>query len=390
MTQKHKKRRKNAMLRGKAQTGAPPGTLTVNPSAQQSCISVFAFSKDKVFESKDAKIDDLKKIVDQYDSTWINIDGLADIEMIQNLGSLFGLHKLALEDTVNVHQRPKVEPYPNHLYIVCRTVTLHAHCESEQLSLFLGKKFVISFQEIPGDCFDSVRERIRSGRGKIREAPVDYLCYALLDAIIDSYFPILESCGERAEILEDRTLSAKDPQGVVTHINSLKRDLLAVRRAIWPLRESVNVLLRETSPWISDETKFYLRDCYDHCVQIIDTVENLRELGAGLMDVALSSMNHRLNETMRVLTVISTIFIPLNFIASIYGMNFDTARSPWNMPELEWTYGYPFALSLMCLVALAQYMFFYYRGWMNPPEHRDIHPENGKLIDHESQSKKIA
>ncbi len=347
--------------------GAPPGTLTQDPTAPKPHIHVLAYTQDDFFESPVVDLDELPKIVERYATTWINVDGLGDVDIIQQIGKLFDLHRLAVEDVVNVHQRPKVEQYPDHLFIVCRTVALQEHAETEQMSLFLSHKFVISFQERPGDCFDPLRKRIREGRGRLREAPADYLAYAMIDAIVDSYFPILEVCGERIEKIEEQLLSVHG-HATVAQIHQIKRDILLIRRAVWPLREEINILLRERSAWISDETKYYLRDCYDHTVQIMDHIESYREIGSGLMDVALSRMNHRLNEIMRVLTVISTIFIPLNFVASIYGMNFNTTASGWNMPELNWTYGYPLALLLMSVIAFGQFWFFYNRGWLGSLE----------------------
>lgn len=361
--------RKNRGLYPKHRTprGAPPGTLLPDPNAAKSQINVIAYNKDEFLEKPITDPGELTAIVEKYAITWVNIDGLGDLDTIKRLGKMFDLHSLAVEDVVNVHQRPKVEQYPDHLFIVCRTVTLHEHCETEQMSIFLSHKLVLSFQERPGDCFDPLRQRIRQGRGRLREAPADYLAYAMIDAIVDSYFPLLEVCGERIEKIEEQLLSLQG-HATVAQIHNIKRDILLIRRAVWPLREEINILLRERSPWISDETKYYLRDCYDHTVQIMDHVESYREIGSGLMDVALSRMNHRLNEIMRVLTVISTIFIPLNFVASIYGMNFNTHVSQWNMPELNWVYGYPFALILMSLVAFVQIWFFRTRGWLGSPE----------------------
>ncbi|MBI3300790.1 MAG: magnesium/cobalt transporter CorA, partial [Deltaproteobacteria bacterium] len=285
----------------------------------------------------------VRDFLDRWPVTWVDVEGLGDVETIRTLGEIFGLHRLALEDVINVHQRAKVEQYGEHHFIVTRMVRLGEHLETEQLSLFLGKNFVLTFQEgHPGDCLDLIRERIRQKRGRIRDAGLDYLAYALLDAVVDCYFPILEEYGERLETLEDEILT-RPHNGAVARIHEIKRNLLTLRRAIWPQRETFNTLLREEMPLVTDETRLYLRDCYDHTTQIIDLIETYRELGSDLIDVYLSSVSNRTNEIMRVLTVIATIFIPLTFLVGVYGMNFNPASSPWNMPELNWYWGYPFS-----------------------------------------------
>jgi magnesium transporter len=298
---------------------------------------------------------------------WVNVEGLADIELIRRLGEHFGLHRLALEDVVNVHQRPKVEEYGDHIFIVTRM--LPAEQEegegpvTEQISLFLGDGFLLTFQERAGDPFNMVRERLRGHRGQIRGAKADYLTYALLDAVIDNYFPMLERYGEKLEQLEDAVMEQADHRQTA-RIHAMKRDLLALRRSIWPQREMINSLVRDSSPLINEQTRIYLRDCYDHTIQLMDLVETYREIASGLVDVHLSSISTRMNEIMKVLTIIATIFIPLGFIASLYGMNFDTRVSPWNMPELEWVFGYPYALGLMAAVAFGLLYYFWRKGWL--------------------------
>src|SRR4030095_7850244 len=240
--------------------------------------------------------------------------------------------------------------------------------DTEQLSIFLGRNYVLTFQEHPGDCFDTVRDRISKAGGRIRNCGPDYLAYALIDAFIDDYFPVLEKYGERLEELEDEVITRADTQ-VIAQIHQVKRDLLVLRRAIWPLREAVNSLVRDPTPLISEETRIYLRDCYDHAVQLIDLLENYREIASSLVEVYLSSVSNRLNEIMKVLTIFTVVFIPLNFIASIYGMNFNTESSPWNMPELNWRYGYPFTLGLMAAVALSMLIFFRKKKWIRSGVH---------------------
>jgi magnesium transporter len=246
---------------------------------------------------------------------------------------------------------------------VARSVNLVGHLETEQFSIFLGKNFVVMFQEQPGDCFDPVRQRIRTDRGIIRSEGPDYLAYALVDAVIDSYYPVLEEYSDRMEALDEAVTDHK-PAETIARIHNLRTELLGVRRAIWPHRELVNALIRDPHPLVHDTTRVYLRDCFDHSVQIIDMVETYREMCADLTDYAMTTAGTRLNEIMKVLTIIATIFIPLSFIASLYGMNFSPEASPLNMPELRWYWGYPFALSLMAAVAAALLGYFWHKGWI--------------------------
>jgi magnesium transporter len=350
--------------------GTPPGTLIVDPESPHPVIRVLAYGPDEVVEQEISEPQRVGDFLDKWPVLWVDVEGLGDIETIRTLGELFGLHRLALEDVLNVHQRPKIEQYGNYYFIVTRMVSLGEHLETEQLNLFLGRNFVLTFQEgRPGDCLDLIRERIRQKRGRIREAGLDYLAYALLDAVVDCYFPVLEEYGERLEACEDELLSS--PRGdTVARIHEIKRNLLTLRRALWPQREIFNSLLREETPFILHETRLYVRDCYDHVSQLIDLVETYRELGSDLTDVYLSSVSNRTNEIMRVLTVIATIFIPLTFIAGVYGMNFNPSVSPWNMPELSWYWGYPFALVVMLIVAVGQLVFFRRKGWLGPPKVR--------------------
>ncbi len=361
-------RRKSRTYHRRTPPGTPPGTLVADPEAPHPVIRILAYGPDDMVEQEIGEPRRVRDFLNKWPVLWVDVEGLGNVETIRTLGEVFGLHRLALEDVINVHQRPKVEQYGEYYFIVTRMVRLSEHLETEQLSLFLGKNFVLTFQEgQPGDCLDLIRERIRQKRGRIREAGLDYLAYALLDAIVDCYFPILEEYGERLEAFEDEILSR--PYGdVVARIHEIKRNLLTLRRAIWPQRETFNALLREETPFVTHETRLYLRDCYDHVSQLIDLIETYRELGSDLTDVYLSSISNRTNEIMRVLTVIATIFIPLTFIAGVYGMNFNPSASPWNMPELNWFWGYPFSLALMAAVALGQLIFFRRRGWLGVPK----------------------
>lgn len=294
---------------------------------------------------------------------WVDVAGLADVSLLQEIGDIFGLHSLALEDVVNVHQRPKSEEFADHAFLVARMLVPGRGFETEQVSMFLGDNFILTFQERPGDCFETVRDRIRRGRGRIRNESVDYLAYALIDAVIDGYFPPLEALGDEVDALEEDVVDGPKPHQVDA-MHRVKRDLLALRRAIWPTREMVNALIRDEAPHFRKTAKLYLRDCYDHTIQLMDIIETYREILSGLLDVYLSSQSAHMNEVMKVLTIIATIFIPLSFVAGVYGMNFDRSASPWNMPELGWLYGYPFSLLLMIGIAVGLLIFFWRRGWL--------------------------
>jgi magnesium transporter len=360
--------RKPRSRRRRTPPGAPPGTLLADPNSPHPTIRILAYGPDDLIEQEVNNPQQVRNFLDKWPVLWVDVEGLGHAETISELGEIFAIHRLALEDVLNVHQRPKVEPYGDYHFIVTRMARFNGRVETEQLTLFLGENFVLTFQEgQPGDCLEMIRERIRQRRGRIREAGLDYLAYALLDAVVDGYFPILEEYGERLETLEDEIVT-QPSSDTVARIHEIRRDLLTVRRAMWPQREMFNALLREELEMVTNETRLYLRDCYDHTTQIIDLVETYRELGADLTDVYLSSISNRTNEIMRVLTVIATIFIPLTFIAGVYGMNFNTSASPLNMPELNWFLGYPLVLLLMFGIAIGQLAFFRTRGWLGAPK----------------------
>jgi magnesium transporter len=365
LSKKHK-RRKDRTLHIQRQTapGHSPGAIIPHPAHLPSEASVLSFGPQSLVEHGLADVMQIPKLLADHPVTWVNVEGLGNAKLIERLGDLFDLHRLALEDVVNVHQRAKVEEYGAVLFIVLRMINCEERCSTEQLSLFVGAGFVITFQEwTPGDPFDRVRERIRKKVGKIRASGSDYLAYALIDAAIDAYYPVLEAYAERIDGLEDAVLESHSRR-TMDQLHEVKADLLVLRRAIWPLREALAYLMREGVPVMTDATRPYLRDCYDHVVQIVELVETYRELTADLRDLYMSSISNRINETMRVLTIISVIFIPLTFIAGIYGMNFRTDTSPWNMPELTWYYGYPFSLALMAATAVGMLTYFYWQGWI--------------------------
>jgi magnesium transporter len=345
--------------------GTSPGTLrppeTRMPGPVR--VTVIDYGPQGVTEKKIDRVQDLARFYDSPTVTWINVEGLHDVELIEKLGQMFGLHRLALEDVLNCGQRPKIEDYGTYHFIVMRSLLMrNGELETEQISFFLSGNFVITFQEVPGDSFEAVRERIRHGRGQIRQMGPDYLAYALIDALVDEFFPILENYGDRIEELESEIL--EDPtQETVRRIHGLKRELLLLRRAAWPEREVINAMQRQESDVIRPETQVFLRDCYDHTIQVIDMIETYRDLASSMLEVYLSSSSNRLNEVMKVLTIISTIFIPLNFIAGVYGMNFHPESSPFNMPELDWYFGYPAVLAVMAATAGGLVLYFKRKGW---------------------------
>ena len=300
--------------------------------------------------------------------SWVDMLGLGNKETWRQMGEVFNLHVMAQEDVVNVPQRPKVVDYEEHLLIIAWMVMIKPNSENfhkEQVSFILGKHYLLTVQEEPDyDCFDPVRDRIRKGQGIIRKHGADYLAYTLLDSIIDGFFPVLEVYGERIEELEDEVV-VRPTRKTLEKIYKIRRELLTLRRAIWPQRDAINMLIRDSSDLISPEVRIYLRDCYDHTVQVMDMVETYRELSSGLMDVYLSSVGNKMNEIMKLLTVISSIFIPLTFVAGVYGMNFNTEKSPWNMPELNWYFGYPLCWGLMIAIACTLVYFFWRRGWFD-------------------------
>ncbi|HZL91230.1 MAG TPA: magnesium/cobalt transporter CorA [Pirellulaceae bacterium] len=365
MSKKNKRRQRHEIrIQRRTAPGTSPGVIAPSPAQRPSEASVLAYGPQSLVEHELADVMQIPKLLADHPVVWVNVEGLANAKLIERLGDLFDLHRLALEDVVSTHQRAKVDEYGAVLFIVLRMVSCQLdRCGTEQLSLFVGPGFVITFQEgTPGDPFDRVRERIRKGVGKIRASGSDYLAYALIDAAIDAYYPVLELYAERIDGLEDAVLEARSRK-TMDQLHEVKADLLILRRAIWPMREALAHLMREGVPNISDSTRPYLRDCYDHVVQIVELVETYRELTADLRDLYMSSISNRINETMRVLTIISVIFIPLTFIAGIYGMNFRPV-SPWNMPELDWFLGYPFSLGLMAVTAIGMLIYFYWQGWI--------------------------
>jgi len=339
-----------------------PGSMIVDPNANPTNVRIMAFGGVEFLEREIKDISEIRAILVAYRSVWIDVTGLGSQQRLGEIAQLLHLHPLAMEDVVNVHQRAKVDEFDDSIFVVSRMVDGDDALQTEQLTFFLTKQVLLTFQERPGDCWEPVRQRIRTHRGKICDSSVDYLLYALLDAVIDSYFPVMERLAEQVDTIEAEIISGLDPSQM-QKIHHLRGQLLSLRRSIRPHREMINELVRDTLPHISPETRLHLRDCYDHVVQVVDAVDTYRELTSDMRDFYLSSVSNNMNEVMKVLTFISTIFIPLSFIAGVYGMNFETS-SPWNMPELDWYYGYPFSLALMGLVAFGLLVYFRSRKWL--------------------------
>ena len=316
----------------------------------------------------------VKERLNQYPDLihWVELKGFGDRSLLENFCHMFRIHRLEMEDVINTYQRPKLEEFDDHLFVVTRILSLVKEfgLKNDQLSLFLNQKLVITMQENYDDVFEPVRTRIRTGKGHLRSSSVDYLAYALLDTVVDTYFPLLETIGEKLDELEDELFSKPNRESL-QRIQLTKRELIVLRRTVFAERDKVNDMLRSSSEFISDQTKVYFRDTYDHTIQVMDLVESYKEIVASLMDIYLSNVSNRLNQVMKVLAIISTIFIPLTFIVGVYGMNFsyvDPATNkvmPLNMPELYSPYGYPGVMLFMLVLVIIQLIIFWKKGWMD-------------------------
>jgi len=349
--------------------GASPGTLVIQEDAPPPKIRVMHFTKERLQEDDVTDPEQLVAALDPETVTWVDVQGFGDESLIRRLAKTFSLHPLAIEDIVNVPQRPKAEPYDDQILLIVRMVKSlgHAEIEIEQVSIVLGKNYVLTFQEKYGDVLDPVRKRIRNGKGPIRREGPDYVAYAIFDTIVDAYYPILEQIGNYLEDLETTVIENPTPS-LLKYLNHIKNRLVNLRRAIWPQREAVNSLLRDEHPLIDPNMRIYLRDTYDHCVQSAEVVEMYREMVTGLMNMYLSSVANRQNEIMKVLTITAAIFIPLSFMAGVYGMNFEY------MPELHVPWAYPMIWTTMALVASGMLFYFYRKGWIwNREDKESIH-----------------
>jgi magnesium transporter len=342
--------------------GAPPGTLVFPEERRSASVRVTVYSPDTLEERSGVPVDEIPAHVTGDRVAWIDVCGLGDEPVLRRLAEIFDIHPLALEDVVNVPQRPKAEAYDQHHLVITRMARpAEGFLDVEQVSLFIGSHYLLTIQEREGDVFDPVRARIRSGKGLMRRSGPDYLAYALIDAVLDGYYPVLEHLGDRLQAIEDRILNETRPSSQRS-IHRIRRDLLVLRRAVWPQREAIGALVREESELITPRVRQYLRDCLDHAVQILDVIDTYRELASSLMDTHMSTVGQRSNEVMKVLTIMASIFIPLTFLAGLYGMNFDY------LPELHYRWAYPALLALMLLVAVGMLLYFRRRQWLGNPD----------------------
>ena len=342
--------------------GLSPGTLVHigEKKAETAKFSLINYDPEQLQEKELATIDESFAYKDTPPVTWINIDGLHEIDIIENLGHHFDIHPLTLEDIVNTGQRPKAEDYDDYIYIVFKMLfydDVTTHITSEQISLILGAHYLISFQEKEGDVFNFVRERIHKAKGRIRRSGPDYLTYALIDATVDHYFFILEKVGEKLEQIEEELLE-KPQARTLESIHSLKREMIYFRKQVWPIRELLSHLMHEESPLVQPANHIFFRDIYDHLIQVIDTIESMRDVLTGMQDLYLSTLSNKMNEVMKVLTIMATIFIPLTFIAGIYGMNFKF------MPELEWKWSYPMLWVVLVTIFVLMLFWFKRKRWL--------------------------
>ena len=342
--------------------GLPPGTLVHigEKLTEKTRIAVVEYDGQDFLEKDLGTLETSYLFPKEPAVTWVNVIGIHQVEVLEKLGNRFGVHPLALEDILNTEQRPKIEDYGDDLFIVVKLLSSNEErdeIEAEQISLILRPNAILSFQEKEGDDFSTVKERLRAGKGRLRKMGADYLAYTLLDIVVDQYFVVLEKLGERIEVLEERLLA--DPgTATLQKIQNLKKEMLLLRKWIWPLREVISSLERGEFPGIQESTRIYLRDVYDHTIQVMDTIEIYRDMLSGMLDIYLSSLNNRMNAVMKVLTIIATIFMPLTFLAGVYGMNFK------HMPELDWPWGYPIILIFMAVVAILMLTLFRMKKWL--------------------------
>jgi magnesium transporter len=343
--------------------GLPPGTLIHIGEKKREVPKITILDYDETqFQEREAKsVEECFPLKEKPTVTWINVEGLHQVEVLERLGGCYGLHPLVLEDILNTDQRPKMEDYGEYIYVVLKMLNYDdksGQIEAEQISLILGQNFILSFQEgKEGDVFGLLRERLRGGKGRIRKMGADYLAYSLIDSVVDHYFIILERLGERVEFLEEELVTEPTTK-TLQEIYNLKREMIFLRKAIWPLREVISGLERGESSLIQQNTQIYFRDVYDHTIQVIDTIETFRDTVSGMLDIYLSSVSNRLNAVMKVLTIIATIFMPLTFLAGIYGMNFKY------MPELEWRWGYPLVWMIMIAIGIFMLIYFRKKKWL--------------------------
>ena len=346
----------------KKEAGLPPGTIVYTGPERRTPVTLrlHVFDEDTLEDIQPCTLEEIRRQRAE-GRVWVDVEGVHDVELLRSLGAEFGLHALTLEDIARPGQRPKIESYEGYAYVVVRMmrwVEEEQRVEEEQVSIVLGANFVLSFQEKPGDVFDPVRNRLMNPQSGMRNASVDYLLYRLMDVVVDNYFVVMEKLGERVESLDALVMSGEDWRSGLTLIHGMKQESLLLRRSVWPLREVLAQLERGDHPLITADTRIYFRDVYDHTIEVIDTIESVRDLISGMLDVHLTIVNNRMSEVMKVLTIITTLFVPLTFIVGIYGMNFDY------MPELRERWGYPSVWAVMIAITIGQLLFFRRKGWI--------------------------
>lgn len=344
--------------------GTAPGTLRDEAGIAGMHLRMVDYSPQHIHVYDDITAAECEAYIQRDSVSWLHVAGQPNASVLADIGRIFNLHVLALEDVLNSGQRPKLEPFADQLFIVMNMPTMRDNnVVIEQISFFLGKGFLLSFCSADIEPFNMILKRLEDGASRIRARGNDFLLYSLLDVVIDNGFPVLENFGVQLENVEDSILDKASANTLET-IHILKRELILLRRTLWPQRDVINQLLRDDHPLINDDSLVYLRDCYDHTIQIMDLLETYRDMTGSMLDVYLSSVSNRMNDVMRVLTVISTIFIPLTFIAGVYGMNFDRHAGPWNMPELGWAFGYPMVLGGMLCISAGLLFLFRRKGWL--------------------------
>ncbi len=356
-----KKRRGGLINKNRSRrTGLPPGTLSKSEETNKTAVKIYIIQFNEVHfdEYRISSLSELKTALPENTVTWINVEGIHDIQVIEQIGTKYGIHPLTLEDITNTDQRPKFENYDLYDVFMMKMLYYETELNSEQLTVVLLDKIVISFQEEHGgDAFNIIRERLRMGKGRVRRMGEDYLAYALLDAVVDIYFNILEKIGDKIEIIDEQLVQDPEPNMLVS-LHELKREMIYLRKAVWPVREVFTGFERSGSPRLKESTEVYLRDAQDHSIRVIETVENFRDLLTGMIDIYLSGLSHKMNEVVKVLTIISTIFIPVTFIAGVYGMNFEY------MPELHSPYGYAITWAVMLSIMIVLIVYFKRKKWM--------------------------
>jgi magnesium transporter len=365
----------SAFLKRNPPVGARPGALALPEDSPKPRMHVIAYGPDSLHEYDITTVAEIRKILDQHAATWVDVQGLGDEKVLLELADLFALHPLALADVVNVPQRPKTETYEGQQLFICNMIRVDAEggLSSEQVSLFIGKTYLLTFQERYDDVFDPIRKRLREGAGILRRSGVDHLAYSVIDTIVDGYYPVLEAFADELDELEERVMRRPRPD-VLMRVHGVKRTLLLVRRSVWPMRDALSSLLRDPVPLVTDSARVYMRDTYDHCIQVAEMAESYRELVSELTNTYLSVLGNRTNEVMRVLTVVTTVFIPLTFIVGVYGMNFDV------MPELRWKAGYFVVLGVMAVMAVVMLVFFRRRGWLGDPAKLELEDDEPSAL----------